>query len=116
MLIKYEFRDATHTHFVTLIGKWTIVGGWVKHRADKRDKVTKLKYKSFVMSLKRDDEKTGWVGKKLTVHLLISVTKWVWMASLEYIGTQARLLKTFYFREIDRALLQFSFFPTTPNK
>ena len=24
MLIKYEFRDAIHTHFVTLIGKWTI--------------------------------------------------------------------------------------------
>ena len=36
-------RDAIHTHFVTLIGKWTIVGGWVKHRADKRGKVGKIK-------------------------------------------------------------------------
>ena len=35
-------RDAIHTHFVTLIDKWTIVGGWVKHRADKRAKVAKL--------------------------------------------------------------------------
>ena len=43
-------RDAIHTHFVPLIGKWTIVGGWVKHRADKRGKVGKLKYKSFVTS------------------------------------------------------------------
>ena len=41
------FRDAIHTHFVTLISKWTIVDGWVKHWADKRDKVGKLKYKSF---------------------------------------------------------------------
>ena len=32
-------RDAIHTHFVTLIGKWTIVGGWVKHLADKGGKV-----------------------------------------------------------------------------
>ena len=31
-----NIRDAIHTHFVTLIGKWTIVGGWVKQRADKR--------------------------------------------------------------------------------
>ena len=39
-------RDAIHTHFVSLIGKWTIVGGLVKHWADKRGKVAKLKYKS----------------------------------------------------------------------
>ena len=38
------FREAIHTHFVTFIGKWTIVGGWVKHRADKRGKVAKLKF------------------------------------------------------------------------
>ena len=44
-------RDAIHTHFVTLIGKWTIVGGWVKNRADKRGKVAKSKYKSSVSSL-----------------------------------------------------------------
>ena len=31
--------DAIHTHFVMLIGKWTIVGGWVQHLSDKRDKV-----------------------------------------------------------------------------
>ena len=68
-------RDAIHTHFVTLIGKWTIVGGWVKHWADKRDKVAKLKCKSFVTSLERNVKKTGWVGKKLIVHLPISVTK-----------------------------------------
>ena len=38
-----SFRDAIHTHFVTVIGKWTIVGGWVKHRVDKRGKVGKIK-------------------------------------------------------------------------
>ena len=58
------------------------MGEWVKHRADKRGKVAKLKYKSFVTSLERADKKTGWVGKKLIAHLPISVTKWVWMASL----------------------------------
>ena len=79
----FVLRDAIHTHFVTFIGKWTIVGGWVKHRADKRGKVAKLDYESFVMSLERADKKTGWVGKKLIVHLPISVTKWVWMASLK---------------------------------
>ena len=26
-----QSRDAIHTHFVTLIDKWTIAGGWVKH-------------------------------------------------------------------------------------
>ena len=36
-------RDAIHTHFVTLICKSTIIGGWVKHRADKRAKVGKIK-------------------------------------------------------------------------
>ena len=75
-------KDAIHTHFATLIGKWTIVGGWVKHRADNRGKVATLKYKSFVTSLERPDKKTGWVGKKLIVHLPIRVTKCVWMASL----------------------------------
>ena len=74
-------RDAIHTHLVTLIGKWTIMGGWIKHRADKRGKVAKLEYKSFVTSLKRVDKKTRWVGKKLIVNLTISVTKWLWMAS-----------------------------------
>ena len=76
-------RDAIYTHFVTLIGKWMIVGGWVKHRADKCGKVDKSKYKSFVTSLERADKKTEWVGKKPIVHLPISVTKWVWMASLK---------------------------------
>ena len=52
-------RDAIHTHFVTLIGKWTIIGGWVKHRADKRGKVAESKYKSFVVSLERADKETG---------------------------------------------------------
>ena len=75
-------RDAIHTHFLRLIGKWTIVGGWVKHRADKRGKLAKLRYKSFVMALERTDKKTEWMGKKLIVHLPISVTKWVWMSSL----------------------------------
>ena len=68
-------RDAIHTHFVTLIGKGTIVGGWVNHRADKRGKATKSKYKSFVTSLESVDKKTGWVGKKLIVHFPISATK-----------------------------------------
>ena len=36
-------RDAIHTHFVTLVGKWTIVGGWVKHGDDKSGKVGKMK-------------------------------------------------------------------------
>ena len=60
------------------------MGGRVKHRADKRGKVAKLEYKTFVTSLKRDDKKTEWVGKKLIVHMPISVTKWVWMASLKH--------------------------------
>ena len=80
--IKAPLRDAIHTHFVTLIDRWTIVGGWVKHRADKRGQVDKFEYKSFVTSLERADEKTGWMGKRLIVHLPISVTKWVWIASL----------------------------------
>ena len=63
-LMVHLFKDAIHTHFVTLMSKWTTVGGWVKHRANKRGKVTKLKYKSFVTSLERTDKKTGWVGKK----------------------------------------------------
>ena len=57
------------------------MGGWVEHRADKRGKVGKLKYKSFDKSLERAYKKTGWVSKKFIVHLPISVTKWVWMAS-----------------------------------
>ena len=73
--IALVLRDTDHTHFVTLIGKWTFVGGWVKHRADKGGKVGKLRYKSFVTSLESADKKTGWVGKKLIVHLLINVTK-----------------------------------------
>ena len=83
-MILFRFRDAIHTHFATLIGKWTIVGEWVKHWVDKRRKVGKLKYKGFFTSLERADKKTGWVGKKLIVHLPIGVTKWVWMASLKY--------------------------------
>ena len=54
------------------------MGGWVKHRADKRGKVAKLKYKSFVTSLERADKKI----RKLIVHLPVSMTKWVWIASL----------------------------------
>ena len=73
---QYILRDAIHTQFVTLICKWTIVGGWVKHLAHKRGKVGKLRYKSFPMSMERADKKTGWVKS------LSSVTKCVWMASL----------------------------------
>ena len=40
--------DAIHTHFVTLIGKWTIMGGWVKHLADKRDKVGETRLPKFL--------------------------------------------------------------------
>ena len=58
-------RDDVHNHFVTLIVKWTIVGGWVKPLDDKRGKVGKLECKSFVTSLERADKKTRWVGKKL---------------------------------------------------
>ena len=36
-------RDAIHTHFVTLIVKWTIGGGWVKPLDDKRGKVGTIK-------------------------------------------------------------------------
>ena len=56
--------------------------GWVKHWADKRGKVARLKCKSFVASLERNVKKTGRVGKKLIIHLPMSVTKLVWMASL----------------------------------
>ena len=38
-----DLRDAIHTHFVTLIGKWTTVGGRVKHWTDKCGKVGKIK-------------------------------------------------------------------------
>ena len=62
------------------------MGWWVKHRADKRGKVAELSYKSFVTFLERADKKTGLVGKKLIVHLPISVTKWVGMASLNEDG------------------------------
>ena len=82
MIRKKQVKDAIHTNFATLIGKWTIVDGWVKHQPDKRGKVAKLKYKSFATSLERTDKKTEWVGKKLIVHLSISVTKWVWIATL----------------------------------
>ena len=78
----FNLGDAIHTLLVTLNGKWTIVGGWVKHQADKRVKVAKSKHKCFVTCLERADKKTGWVGKILIVHLPISVTKWVWIASL----------------------------------
>ena len=36
-------KDDVHTHFVTLIVKWTIVGGWVKPLDDKRGKVGTIK-------------------------------------------------------------------------
>ena len=42
----FVVRNAIHTHFAKLIGKWMIVGGWVKHWADKRGEVAKSKYKS----------------------------------------------------------------------
>ena len=64
-------RDAIHTHFVTLIGKWTTVDGWVKHRDDNRGTVAKSKYKSFATSLERAEKKTGWMDKKLIVYLPI---------------------------------------------
>ena len=41
--IQLSLRDDVHTHFVTLIVKWTIVGGWVKPMDDKRDKVGTIK-------------------------------------------------------------------------
>ena len=64
LILPSSVRDSIHTHFVTLIGKWTIVGGCVKHRADKRGKVAKSKCKSFFTSLERADKKTGWVYKR----------------------------------------------------
>ena len=39
----HHVRDDVHTHFVTLIVKWTIVGGWVKPLDDKRGKVGTIK-------------------------------------------------------------------------
>ena len=38
-----SLRDDVHTHFVTLIVKWTIVGGWVKPLDDKRGKMGTIK-------------------------------------------------------------------------
>ena len=46
-MFHWSLRDAIYTHFVTLIGKWTIVGGWVKHRVNKRGKVGKIESKKF---------------------------------------------------------------------
>ena len=85
LLLPRVLRDTIHTHFVTLMGKWTIFGGWVKHRADKRGKAAKLKYKSFFTSLERADNKTGLVGKKLIVYFADKRDKvGIWMASLSY--------------------------------
>ena len=39
----HEVRDNVHTHFVTLIVKWTIVDGWVNPFDDKRGKVGTIK-------------------------------------------------------------------------
>ena len=43
IIIKDPLRDDVHTHFATLIVKWTIVGGWVKPLDDKRGKVGTIK-------------------------------------------------------------------------
>ena len=43
IIYTWNVRDDVHTHFVTLIVKWTIVGGWVKPLNDKRDKVGTIK-------------------------------------------------------------------------
>ena len=48
----YLFRDDVHTHFATLIVKWTIVGGWVKPLDDKRGKVGTIKYLGTIKSSK----------------------------------------------------------------
>ena len=40
---QFPLRDDVHTHFVTLIVKWTIVGGWVKPLDDKGGKVGTIK-------------------------------------------------------------------------
>ena len=63
----------------------------MKHRADKRGKVAK----SFAISLERADRRTGWLGKKLIVHLPISVTKCVWMVSLRREGGSDPKLEIF---------------------
>ena len=80
---KDMFRDAIHTHFVTLIGKWTI-NFFLTHPV-------------FLLALSRDMTKllhfnlptlprlsARCLTHPLTiVHLSIRVTKWVWMASLK---------------------------------
>ena len=39
----FTLRDDVHTHFATLIVKWTIVGGWVKPLDNKHGKVGTIK-------------------------------------------------------------------------
>ena len=63
LMILFRFRDAIHTHFATLIGKWTIVGGWVKHRADKRGKVAKGRHPYPLCHAYRQMDDCGWVGQ-----------------------------------------------------
>ena len=82
MLIKYEFRDAIHTHFVTLIGKWTISflpTHQVFLSSLLRD-VTKILY--FSLAILSRLSARYLTHPSTIVHLPISVAKWVWMASL----------------------------------
>ena len=77
-------RDAIHTHFFTLIGKWTISFLPIHSvflSAPSRD-VKKLLYFNLV-TLQRLSTQCLTQPPKI-VHLPISVTKWVWMASLIY--------------------------------
>ena len=43
-LVGFLIREAINTHFVMLISKWTIVGGWVKHLFDKHDNVGETRF------------------------------------------------------------------------
>ena len=55
-----------------------------------------LLFKSFVSSLAMDDKKTGRVGKKLIVHLTISVAKWVWTSSLKVNFSESITFNSWY--------------------
>ena len=77
----YGLRDAIHTHFVTLIGKWSISFLPIHPvflSAFSKD-VTKLLY--FDLPTLPRLSARCFTHPPIIVHLPISVTKWVWMAS-----------------------------------
>ena len=63
-IFAYKKKSIHHDkgrHPYPLCHAYRQMGGWVKHWANKRGKVARLKCKSFVTSLERADKNNGWV-------------------------------------------------------